>query len=60
MKTVMHTFKLVATCWPCWLLAAMLLTALMSSGCAPFQQESDWRWKQMNPEWKPLPGDQRY
>jgi hypothetical protein len=42
-----------------WLLAVMAVVALIAGGCA-WDQESDWRWKQMNPEWKPLPGEPTY
>jgi hypothetical protein len=39
-----------------WLVTALL--GLGGVGCAPFQQQSDWRWQQMNPEYRlPYPRD---
>jgi hypothetical protein len=43
-----------------WLLAIVFAASLVAAGCASWNQESDWRWKQFNSEWKPLPGDPAY
>jgi hypothetical protein len=34
------------------LLLVMLLSLIAVTGCS-FQQESDWRWKQWNPNYRP-------
>ncbi len=41
------------------LIAAILLLALASflAGCASPMDYSDWKWKQYNPNYQPLPGD---
>jgi hypothetical protein len=44
-----------------WTCAVMLLVALASvlAGCAlPQRDYSDWQWKQYNPNYRPLPGDE--
>ena len=41
------------------LMLAFICLACLLSGCGTFQQESDWRWQQMNPNYTPLyPPDQ--
>lgn len=37
------------------------LIVFFGAGCTgpSITQELDWRWKQNNPSWQPLPGDQR-
>ena len=42
------------------MLAVLAVVAGILAGCAMYPQDSDWRWKQMNPDWKPLPGDPTY
>lgn len=32
---------------------ALLLLALGAAGCGTFEQQSDWRWKQYNPDYRP-------
>ena len=36
----------------------LLLALVLLTGCVSFEQESDWRWKQFNPDYRPRsPGD---
>lgn len=45
-----------------WAFIAVVLTALALglAGCVYPQGYSDWQWKQYNPNYRPLPGDQNY
>lgn len=50
--------------WKCTFLSARLIfvlavTGALLAGCAPWPQESDWQWRQWNPDYRlPYPGDQ--
>jgi hypothetical protein len=45
-----------------WVFIAAMLIALALGvvGCVYPQGYSDWQWKQYNPNYRPLPGDQNY
>ena len=41
-----------------WLTVVMaILAMLVLTSCAEPGVESEWRWRQTNREWRPLPGD---
>lgn len=42
-----------------WLVLALALAIPILTGCIyPEREQSQWRWKQFSPEYRPLPGDE--
>ncbi len=46
--------------WPLLLRLVLISLSLLLTGCVSPEQESDWRWQQFNPEYRPpYPRDER-